>query len=254
MQGASSAGELEHQWTLQALQRCTPFTSGMLALLCRPLIRPSLLLRCLLAQRAQRLQPRLEAYTSATGSAQGSAPPTAAAATADAGAGGPTTAAGMVQTRAATAAQVAEQCRLERVISNLQASCSQEPTAPPVRPGFWVISLMQLLRRLELSAAACWCGVAAAGLLTCCAALSICIRFQQVSGKFAAVLVPLFEDPATGEVHVVLNQRSSKLKTHSGERLAMHACGQLAGGTKAVACSAAKWAARWGCQPACCFV
>ncbi|EFN57864.1 hypothetical protein CHLNCDRAFT_17375, partial [Chlorella variabilis] len=35
--------------------------------------------------------------------------------------------------------------------------------------------------------------------------------------KFAAVLVPLFEDPASGEVHVVLNQRSSKLNTHSGE-------------------------------------
>lgn len=44
--------------------------------------------------------------------------------------------------------------------------------------------------------------------------------FLQVSGKFAAVLVPLFEDPASGEVHVVLNQRSSKLNTHSGE--AMH--------------------------------
>ncbi|PRW59038.1 nudix hydrolase mitochondrial-like [Chlorella sorokiniana] len=64
---------------------------------------------------------------------------------------------------------LAEECRLERVVSNLQASCSQQPTAPPV------------------------------------------------SSKFAAVLVPLFEDPASGEVHVVLNQRSSKLKTHSGE-------------------------------------
>ena len=31
------------------------------------------------------------------------------------------------------AAQQAEECRLERVVSNLQASCSQAPTAPPVR-------------------------------------------------------------------------------------------------------------------------
>lgn len=50
---------------------------------------------------------------------------------------------------------------------------------------------------------------------------SLLIRIRhavlQVSSKFAAVLVPLFEDPSSGEVHVVLNQRSSKLKTHSGE-------------------------------------
>lgn len=83
---------------------------------------------------------------------------------------GSTSAADMVQTRRAAAAEdVVEQFRLERVVSNLQASCSSSPVAPPV------------------------------------------------SGKFAAVLVPLFEDPVTGEVHVVLNQRSSKLKTHSGE-------------------------------------
>ena len=46
--------------------------------------------------------------------------------------------------------------------------------------------------------------------------LFVCSSSVQVSSKFAAVLVPLFEDPASGEVHVVLNQRSSKLKTHSG--------------------------------------
>ena len=40
------------------------------------------------------------------------------------------TAAGMVQTR--RGAEVAELCRLERVISNLQASCSAAPVAPPV--------------------------------------------------------------------------------------------------------------------------
>lgn len=79
------------------------------------------------------------------------------------------TPAGMVATRSAAAAQAAEECRLERVVANLQACCSAAPVAPPV------------------------------------------------SSKFAAVLVPLFEDPASGEVHVVLNQRSSKLKTHSGE-------------------------------------
>lgn len=43
------------------------------------------------------------------------------------------TPAGMVQTRAAAAAQVEEECRLERVVSNLQASCPPTPTAPPVR-------------------------------------------------------------------------------------------------------------------------
>jgi hypothetical protein len=75
----------------------------------------------------------------------------------------------MVQIRRTAAVQAAEECRLERVLSNLQASCSATPVAPAV------------------------------------------------SGKFAAVLVPLFEDPATGQVHVVLNQRSSRLKTHSGE-------------------------------------
>eukprot|EP00887_Chlorella_sp_A99_P000651 scaffold5.g651.t1 len=37
-----------------------------------------------------------------------------------------------------------------------------------------------------------------------------------VSSKYAAVLVPLFED-ARGEVHVVLTQRSSRLNKHSGE-------------------------------------
>lgn len=74
----------------------------------------------------------------------------------------------VAQTRRAAAAEVAEQCRLDRVVANLQASCSQAASAPPV------------------------------------------------SSKYAAVLVPLFEDPASGEVHVVLNQRSTKLKTHSG--------------------------------------
>ncbi|KAL4434263.1 hypothetical protein ABPG75_000704 [Micractinium tetrahymenae] len=74
----------------------------------------------------------------------------------------------MVQTRRAAAAERSEE-GLERVLSNLQASCSSTPVAPPV------------------------------------------------SSKFAAVLVPLFEDPVSGEVHVVLNQRSSRLNTHSGE-------------------------------------
>lgn len=54
-----------------------------------------------------------------------------------------------------------------------------------------------------------------ANLQACCSATPVA---QPVSHKFAAVLVPLFEDPASGEVHVVLNQRSSKLSTHSGER------------------------------------
>ncbi len=39
----------------------------------------------------------------------------------------------------------------------------------------------------------------------------------QVSEKPAAVLVPLFEDPSDGKVHVVLTLRSSKLSSHSGE-------------------------------------
>lgn len=40
---------------------------------------------------------------------------------------------------------------------------------------------------------------------------------QPVSLKHAAVLVPLFENPADGTIHVVLTQRSAKLSTHSGE-------------------------------------
>ncbi|KAL4424924.1 hypothetical protein ABPG77_009653 [Micractinium sp. CCAP 211/92] len=81
---------------------------------------------------------------------------------------GSTTPAEMVQTRRAAAIERADE-GLDRVLSNLQASCSSTPAAPPV------------------------------------------------SSKFAAVLVPLFEDPVTREVHVVLNQRSSRLNTHSGE-------------------------------------
>lgn len=190
----------------------------MLAVLCRPLLRPSLLLRvCFATQRAQRLQTPAEACKSSASSTQRVSPPAAAAtAAADAGlpAGAATTAAGMVQTRAATAAQVAEQCRLERVVSNLQASCSRAPTAPPVRNGGLGV------------------GQAGSGLQPVAAVTSrtACLRSMagrwipcllptaQVSSKFAAVLVPLFEDPASGEVHVVLNQRSRKLKTHSGGR------------------------------------
>lgn len=79
-----------------------------------------------------------------------------------------TTAAEMVQTRRGALAEVAEECRLEQIVANLQASCSAQPVSAPV------------------------------------------------SHKCAAVLVPLFEDPASGEVMVVLNQRSAKLNTHSG--------------------------------------
>ncbi|KDD77070.1 hypothetical protein H632_c27p3 [Helicosporidium sp. ATCC 50920] len=43
--------------------------------------------------------------------------------------------------------------------------------------------------------------------------LSICT----VSDRQAAVLIPLFEDPSTGQVHVVLTRRSTGLATHSGE-------------------------------------
>lgn len=122
--------------TQRALRGLTPFQAvckGMITLLCRPLVRPSLLLCCLANPRAQRLQQQ---STSTAKSSVSRAPPAAAAAAAAATAGAsgpPTTPAGMVQTRAATAAQMGEQCRLERVVSNLQASCSQEPTAPPVR-------------------------------------------------------------------------------------------------------------------------
>lgn len=37
-----------------------------------------------------------------------------------------------------------------------------------------------------------------------------------VSNRFAAVLVPLFEDPSNGEVNVWLTQRSTNLSSHSG--------------------------------------
>ncbi|KAL4860143.1 hypothetical protein ACK3TF_000346 [Chlorella vulgaris] len=105
-----------------------------------------------------------------SGSIDPATPATAAAAAAAGAASsvGSVSGASMVTTRAASA-PLAEEFRLERIVSNLQASCSALPEALPV------------------------------------------------SGKHAAVLVPLFEDPATGEVHVVLNQRSSKLKSHSGE-------------------------------------
>ena len=58
-----------------------------------------------------------------------------------------TTAADMVQTRRAAAAELAEECRLERVISNLQASCSAAPVAPAVRlpatvPSCQLVSLL----------------------------------------------------------------------------------------------------------------
>lgn len=39
---------------------------------------------------------------------------------------------------------------------------------------------------------------------------------KPVSSKFAAVLVPLFDDE-DGEIHVVLTRRSSRLNTHAGE-------------------------------------
>lgn len=56
----------------------------------------------------------------------------------------------------------------------------------------------------------------------------------QVSQKPAAVLVPLFED-AHGSIRVVLTLRSSKLKSHSGDRqlsasctgTGMHQCSQV---------------------------
>ena len=70
---------------------------------------------------------RPDQYSSIAPGPQASAGPSAAAAAA-----AETTAAAMVQTRRTAAAEVAELCRLERVISNLQASCSASPVAPPV--------------------------------------------------------------------------------------------------------------------------
>jgi hypothetical protein len=62
-----------------------------------------------------------------------------AASEASTGAPGSTTPADMVQTRRAAAAELAEDCRLERVISNLQASCSAMPEAPAVRVELFVL-------------------------------------------------------------------------------------------------------------------
>lgn len=107
----------------------------MLALLRKPLVRPLLRrLQLLASRRPEQLQrPTLSSTSSSLDrdSPGASAPEAAAGGTAVTASGGSTTAAGlMVQTRSAKAA---EQCRLERVVSNLQASCSQASAAPPVR-------------------------------------------------------------------------------------------------------------------------
>ena len=139
------------------------------------------------------------------------------------------TPAGMVQTRAGAAAEWTEQCRLERVISNLQASCSASPSAPPVRARFAAPSCPP--RPPTTVAHPCRCTGTHHKFFTMMLSdippSPIC--GQQVSGKFAAVLVALFEDPESGEVHVVLNQRSSKLSTHGGvcPRCALRLRGQL---------------------------
>lgn len=143
-----------------------------------------------------------------------------------------------MQTRRAAAIERADE-GLDRVLSNLQASCSSTPAAPPVgcsaccHTGMAYCCSSAAERgqhsRLHMQAngilTAAWdphpfCGHAALRL-TPPAPNRIWPRppfpAAQVSSKFAAVLVPLFEDPVTREVHVVLNQRSSRLNTHSGE-------------------------------------
>ncbi|KAL6769600.1 hypothetical protein ACKKBG_A31650 [Auxenochlorella protothecoides x Auxenochlorella symbiontica] len=50
-----------------------------------------------------------------------------------------------------------------------------------------------------------------------CRAVANAGACQPVSARHAAVLVPLFEDPATRRTHVVLTQRAAGLRSHGGE-------------------------------------
>ena len=73
------------------------------------------------------------ASSSSTGSGSGGSSSSSSSAFTPLPPDGRVTAAGMVQTRRGAAAELAETCRLERVVSNLRASCSATPVGPPVR-------------------------------------------------------------------------------------------------------------------------